>query len=235
MELLARRDAEALGSPRWEALNAEKADYLESIKPSTRERIVHFWEKDLAGLGDGFVPVAGVFELPFFIERRSLLEYHPAQRHPIPYVLIRHGDDYFFILREAGGGELRLIGKKGLIGGHVDAQDVEPGDLERTIWRAALREAKEEAGLDEEMIVSVRLRGALKSDLGVDIDHLGLVYEIEVNTDRIKAEEDGVLTSIWIPRHQLADHYESFENWSKIVYDHLLGGGNPAAAEQTVS
>ena len=114
------------------------------------------------------------------------------------------------------------LGKKGLIGGHIDEDDIAEGDLAKTFRGALLREAAEEAGVTEEIIKSVELCGLIKSDAGVDTDHLGLVYEMEITTDLIKSEEDGVLTGIWIPKDELKDHYESFENWAKIVYDNLL-------------
>ena len=221
-EILNRRDGFEYGSREWEALNGEKADYLESIKPSTRERIVYFEEEDLKDIESVFTGNTEISALPFGVERRSLLEYHPTRRHPIPYVLIRFGDRYFFILREQGGGELRLLGKKGLIGGHIDEEDIAPGDLMTTFRNALLREAKEEAGVEESMIKSVGLKGIIRSDLGVDIDHLGLVYEIELHTDGIKSEETGVLTGVWIEREDLPQHYDSFENWARIVYDNLL-------------
>lgn len=221
-ELLALRDREVFGSEAWERLNGEKADYLEAIKPSTCERIIYFEESELGGIPEVFTRDADILGLPFGVERRSLLEYHPTRRHPIPYVIIRYEDKYFFILREAGGGELRLIGKKGLIGGHIDEDDIVAEDLGKTFYNATLREAAEEAGVTEEIVKSVALKGIIKSDLGVDIDHLGLVYEIELVTDLIRSEEEGVLTGIWIPRGELEEHYESFENWAKIVYDNLL-------------
>lgn len=224
-ELLSRRDKVEFGSDEWEKLNIEKAEYLENIKPSTRERIIYFEEKDLGNIAGVFTEDTEILDLPFFVQRRSLLEYHPTRRHPIPYVLIRFEDKYFFILRESGGGELRLIGKKGLIGGHIDEDDVVLDDLAATFQSALLREAKEEAGIGDEMVQSVALLGLIKSDLGVDVDHLGLVYEIEVNTDKIKSEEEGVLTGVWIAKEELSSHYESFENWSKIVYDNLLKNG----------
>lgn len=221
-EILARRDEFEVGSPEWDKLNEEKADYLESIKPSTKERIVCFEEDDLGNIEGVFTKNAEIFDLPFSVERRSAVEYHPTKRHPIPYILVRFGEKYFFALREQGGGELRLIGKKGLIGGHVPEEDVVEGDLSKTFYNALLREAKEESGIDESIIKSVELRGLIKSDLGVDIDHLGLVYEIELSTDQIQSEEKDVLTGIWISKEELPEHYESFENWSKIVYDNLL-------------
>lgn len=220
--VLKRRDAYAFGSEEWEKLNEEKADYLENIKPSTKERVIYFEESDLAGIEETFSGEADIFNLPFDIERRSLLEYHPTRRHPIPYMLVRFEDKYFFILREQGGGELRLIGKKGLIGGHIAEEDMIEGDLVATVQNALFREAEEEAGITEDMVNSIKLRGVIKSDLGVDIDHLGLVYEMEISTDSIKSEEEGIATGIWIPEEELPAHYESFENWSKIVYDNLL-------------
>ena len=220
--ILAKRDECEFCSARWEELNREKAGYLESIKPSTKERIIYFEEEDLRDIGEIFTEKFSLLELPFGVERRSILEYYPTKRHPIPYVLVRFGNKYFFILREQGGGELRLIGKKGLIGGHISEEDVAEGDLVTTVQNALFREAQEEAGIQENMIKSVRLKGVIKSDLGVDIDHLGLVYEMEVMTDEIKSEEEGIMTGVWISREELPDHYESFENWSKIVYDNLL-------------
>lgn len=221
-ELLFRRDKEEFGSEGWGQLNLKKADYLENIKPSTGERIIYFNENDLGGIKGIFTRNADVFNLPFKVERRSILEYHPAQRHPISYVLVRFEDKYFFTLREQGGGEIRLIGKKGLIGGHVAEEDLVAGDLAATFYNALFREAKEEAGIGKDMVKSVELRGVIKSDLGVDADHLGLVYEMEISTGCIKSEEDGVMAGIWIPADDLPRHYESFENWSKIVYDNLL-------------
>ncbi len=221
-EILARRDQCEFGSAEWDEINEEKADYLESIKPSTKEHIIYFDEDKLAGIDSVFTKNTQVFDLPFGIERRSLLEYHPTKRHPIPYVLIRFGDKYFFTLREQGGGELRLIGKKGLIGGHVGEEDVVEGDLERTLYKALLREVEEEAGIKFDIIKSAVLKGIIKSDLGVDFDHLGFVYEIEISTDQIKSEEDGVLTGIWISKDEFTEQYDSFENWLKIVYDNLL-------------
>lgn len=220
--ILARRDGYEIGSEAWDQLNEEKAQYLESIKPSTRERIIYFNEKDLGGITDVFTEGFDISTLPFGVERRSLLEYHPTRRHPIPYIVVWFEDKYFFALREQGGGELRLIGKKGLIGGHVGEEDLVEGDMTATFQRALFREAREEAGIMEEHVNAFRLRGIIKSDLGVDIDHLGLVYEMEINTDTIKSEEGGVLTGMWIKENDLPDYYESFENWTKIVFDNLL-------------
>jgi len=221
-EILTRRDSFNFGSEEWKKVDEEKADYLESIKSSMQDDTIYFEESDLDGIEGVFTSNTDIYDLPFGVEKRSLLEYHPTRRHPIPYIIVRFEDKYFFTLREQGGSELRLIGKKGLIGGHVDDCDLVEGNLEKTFYNALFREVKEEAGVNEKIIKNISLKGLIRSDLGVDFDHLGLVYEIELTTDKIKSEEEGILTGIWIDKNELPKHYESFENWSKIVYDNLL-------------
>ena len=72
------------------------------------------------------------------------------------------------------------------------------------------------------MVKSLELKGAIKSNEGVDA-RSGLVYEIELySADGIKAEEEGILKGIWIDKEKLNEHYESFESWSKIVYNNIL-------------
>ncbi|MDD3190401.1 MAG: hypothetical protein PHI66_01785, partial [Candidatus Pacebacteria bacterium] len=182
-EILSERDSFEFGSEEWDKLDREKAGYLESIKSSMKDNTIYFEEVDLDGIEKVFSGNTEIFDLPFGVEKRSLLEYHPTRRHPIPYILVRFEDKYFFTLREQGGSELRLIGKKGLIGGHVDDCDVVEDSLEKTCYNALFREAAEEAGVNEDIIKSVSLRGLIRSDLGVDFDHLGLIYEIELLTD----------------------------------------------------
>lgn len=223
-EILARRDVLAMGSAEWEKLNREKADFLESIKPSTRERIVFFEEKDLpATPKHGWLAAKALdlAKIPAAWARRSELEYHPLRRHPIPYVLVRSGDKFFFVLREGGGGELRLIGKKGMIGGHVAEEDAVEGNLPSTMEKALRREAEEEAGITAEMITSLEPAGLIKSDTGVDADHLGLVYVMEINTRDIIGSEPEKLTGVWLTREEIVTQWESLENWAQIVVREL--------------
>jgi len=126
---------------------------------------------------------------------------------------LRYEDKYFFILREKGSGEARLEGKKGMVGGHVG---------EEGIVKGMYRELEEEVSVTPSIIKSLTLKGLIKSNEGVNIDHLGIIYEIELTTDKIKAEEKGVLSGMWINKEDLSKHYDSFENWSKIIYDNVL-------------
>jgi predicted NUDIX family phosphoesterase len=222
-KMIKKRDSHSPYSIHWRDLNSEKAKILEELKPSTKERIIYFNEDEIDYyIPNGFSKVSFVFPIEYFYGVRSTLEYNPTQRHPIPYCLIRYDNKYFFILRENGSGEMRLIGKKGLIGGHVDENDADDDILPDAIQKGLKREIEEEAGITNDMIKSIQLHGLIKNNDGVDSDHLGYVYEIELNTDQIKAEEDGILTGIWIDEKDLPQHYDSFESWSKIVYDNIL-------------
>ena len=220
--VMKKRDQYSVESPEWNNLNEQKADLLEAMKPSTKENIIYFEEKDMGFIKENFDELKYIPNIPFKVERRSILEYHPNKRHPIPYCIIRYEDKYFFILRESGSGEIRLIGKKGLIGGHIGDEDVIENNLSKTIENGLIREFEEEIGETKDIIKNISLKGVIKSNNGVDADHLGLLYEIEVDKDDIKAAEKGVLKGIWIDKADLPNHYDSFESWSQIAYTQIL-------------
>jgi predicted NUDIX family phosphoesterase len=221
-EIVEYRDTFDPNSEEWKILNQIKAEYLEAKKPSTKENIIYFDETSLMDIPEGFTVIDNLPKIPYKIGRRSILEYNPEQRHPIPYCIVRHKKQYFFILRGEGSGEIRLVGKKGLLGGHVAEEDVNPLSLNKSVLKGLKRELYEEAGITDDMVQNIRIQGFIKANEGVDSDHLGIVYEIILNTDAIKSEEEGVLTGIWIHEKNLAEHYDSFESWAKIVYDNLL-------------
>lgn len=227
-EILAKRDEYEYGTVEWNKLNGEKADLLESKKPSVSEQIIYFKEEDLNFLGsDAFIQAndevySKLKEVPMHVQKRSLLEYVAEQRHPIPYVYIRDGERIFFISRESGSGELRLVGKKGMLGGHVGDEDLIENDLQKTLTNGMLRELWEEAAIGEEDIASIDLKGLIKSDVGVDNDHLGLVYEITLKNNDIQTQEEGVINGLWLNKNEIRNHYDSFESWSKIVIDNVI-------------
>lgn len=213
-KIIEARNIFEAGSDLWGKLNHIKADILEEIKPSTKEIIIFYNQDDLKNIPEGFFKTDNLPKAKQLLGSRSLLEYSGIlYRHPIPYIILKYKNKYFFILREKGSGEIRLEGKKGMAGGHVGAEGIEEG---------MYRELQEEVAVTKDMINKLGLKGLIKSNEGVDIDHLGCIYEIELNTDKIKAEEDGVLTGLWIDKKDLNKHYDSFESWSKIVYDNIL-------------
>lgn len=228
--ILSKRNEYPYGSVDWHNWNGEKANLLEKQKESLKERIVYFKECDLLFLGnESFIPVGDnntlveqIKYIQMHVQKRSLLEYVAEQRHPIPYVYIRDGERYFFISRESGSGETRLIGKKGMLGGHVGEEDIVENNLEATLRNGMLRELEEEAAITESNIKHIQLKGLIKSNVGVDSDHLGLVYEITLDDANIETQEEGVINGLWLTLDEVKECFDSFENWSKIVIENIF-------------
>ncbi|HFJ9376876.1 TPA: NUDIX domain-containing protein [Bacillus paranthracis] len=212
------------------ALHEEKASILEELKPSTKERIIYFEESEVAFVPTGFTNMEAIIDamqtVPVLVDRRSILEYNAVQRHPIPYVIVKHQNKYFFIIREGNSGEIRLIGKMGMLGGHVGEEDIHVSnkdvDLFKTIENGLYRELMEEAGITSEMIESIHLEGLIKLSGGVEDDHLGFVYMVELRTDDIQSQEEGVIKGLWVDKEDLPSIKDKLENWSKVVYEEIL-------------
>lgn len=220
--VLLQRDQFELGSTEWEDWNQIKAEWLEHNKPSIKEEIVYFEGDSLESISDGFSLCEAMPLIPYDVMKRSLLEYHPAYRHPIPYVIIRHKKRYFFILRKSGSGEQFLIGLIGMVGGHVGAEDIDDLSLSKTILNALRRELNEEVGVADSIIRSIDIKGLIKGSEGVDAYHVGIIYEIELETDDIASQEEGVIEGIWLHEKELPEYVDRFESWAKIVYENVL-------------
>ena len=225
--------------------NIEKSIFLESKKKSTKTPILYFLESELENIKTGFSK--GTLEdlkaTPLF-EKRSLLEYLPSQRHPIPYCVVRckKEEKYFLIFRENGSGETRLIGKKGLLGGHIDEADKvfltsntpdkvngngfvnTKVDVIKTIENGLYRELEEEANLTKDIIEDISLIGFIKitEDGCVENDHLGLIYLIDVPNTNLTAVEEGVLSGDWFTKEEILDMKPSLERWTKLAFDNIL-------------
>lgn len=212
------------------ALHEEKASILEAVKPSTKERIIFFDESEVTFVPTGFTNMEAIIQavqtVPVLVERRSILEYNAVQRHPILYVIVKHQNKYFFIIREGNSGEIRLIGKMGMLGGHVDEEDIHVSnkdvDLFKTIENGLYRELMEEAGITSEMIESIHLEGLIKLSGGVEDDHLGFVYMVELRTDDIQSQEEGVIKGLWVEKEELPSIVDKLEKWSQVVYEEIL-------------
>lgn len=207
-------------------LNRAKAQILEDLKPSTKEEIVYFLEDTIDFIPEGFSYSDENIKAVALTGKRSLMEYNKMQRHPIPYCVVKCGDEYFFTIRKNKSGEIRLIGKKGFLGGHVDKEDVicngDKIDIVKTLRNGMFRELEEEAGVTKDLINKIEYKGLIKLQDGVDKDHLGVVYEITLNTKNIKALEEGVLEGMWVNKYTLPLQYDSLETWAKLIYHKII-------------
>lgn len=218
------------------ALNDYKSNLLEEEKPHLNEEILYFLEKDLINIKTGFQDQS-IYDLPkeIYSAKRSLLEYLQTQRHPINYCVIEYLNDnlekqYFVINRESGSGETRLVGKKGLLGGHIGKEDIiqydstNEIDLSRTFEQAMLRELEEEAGITEDLMIDNRFYGFIKSEeeKTTEYDHLGIISRIEVDTKEISTLEDGIISGCWLTKEEIIENISTFEEWARIVFSNMF-------------
>lgn len=214
--------------------NIEKSEQLEKQKTHLKENILFFLEKDLTNIKTQFENISYKnIEAKAHFEKRSLLEYFEHQRHPIGYCVVKfttpyNEDKYLLIFRESGSGETRLIGKKGLLGGHIGFEDVvienNLFNLEKTILKGTLRELEEEAAIISDLIISKELIGFIKEEEKntVEYDHLGCIYLIKVNTPNIYTLEDGLISGDWFTKEEIIKEFDTLENWSKMIFSYLL-------------
>ena len=216
--------------------NREKSTILQNMKPSTKETILYFKETDLDFFPNkDFISVKDLsfeefinIDIPKFFDKRSLLEYFPNQRHPIPYIVLEHNNKYFIIIREKNSGEMRLIGKNGLVGGHIGIEDVvynnKKLNLKETLTNGLYRELEEETGLKKENVLNEEFIGFIKinEEKVVEFDHLGLVYILHINTNNFSTLETGVLTGAWWTKEDIITNIDTFENWSKLIFTNLF-------------
>ena len=149
----------------------------------------------------------------FFIDRDTA-EVSPQYRQIIPYVVIRHGDECFALVRTRKQTEARLHDKMSLgIGGHIN-----PGhDLQ--------------AGLQKELDEEVRIGGThtltfagILNDESTEVGrvHLGAVYLLDTSTRDVEVLETEKMRGEWIPRAALNESRDAMESWSQIVLDEVL-------------
>ena len=145
---------------------------------------------------------------------RAKAEVSPEWKQIIPYVVIRHRDDYFVLKRTAKQTEARLHHKVSLgIGGHIN-----PGHT--------LREGLQKE-LDEEVHVGdaheLQFVGILNDD-STDVGrvHLGAVYVLDARGTNVVVKETEKMTAEWMPRDALKSVRDAMESWSQIVYDEFI-------------
>ena len=137
----------------------------------------------------------------------------------IPYVVIRHGDEYFLLQRTPKQAEARLHNKLSLgVGGHINPGDLEGGD---PILDGLKREWSEEVIYDGRF--EARMLGLLNEDSSpVSKVHLGVVFLVDGDTPDIRIRETDKLAGELMTLEEMRMFYLAMESWSQIVYDRLV-------------
>jgi predicted NUDIX family phosphoesterase len=182
---------------------------------------------------------------------RPVLEEDEDFVQPIPYVVMRKGDNVLAYTRGQAGGEGRLHDKVSVgFGGHIDLEDIartEDGaiDLKGSVWMAVIRELLEELGIEipvieriddtwaiqEDVAAALTFRYVISSDASaVDRVHVGLCCVVDygalVAADVELKHEDAIENAQWAnPWELLRRHTDGeiqLETWSELVLTQLI-------------
>lgn len=151
---------------------------------------------------------------------REEAEYNFEHKQVIPYVTVRHSDDYLLLQRTKQQAEKRLHNKYSLgIGGHINP--VDEMERENIIINSLYRELNEEVFVKDPDGLS--FIGIINDESNsVSRVHLGLLYVLEASTPDFKVLETDKMTAKWVPKEELKEYYEGLETWSQVVYDHFI-------------
>lgn len=166
---------------------------------------------------------------------RSETETNYGFKQVIPYVMIVHAgavyvhEDgaessstrYLLAQRTTKQQEKRLHNLHSLgQGGHINESDMRNG-TDDPITSGLMREIQEEFHLSD--VRERALIGAI-NDNSNDVGrvHLGLLYMLRVGSLAFSVAEEGARTAQWVTADDLQRDHASMENWSKIIYDHVI-------------
>lgn len=158
------------------------------------------------------------------VMRRGDAEENEEFKQPIPYAVIKRGDEVFVYERLKGAGEVRLHNKLSIgVGGHMNEVPGEK-DFNKVLDENLLREIEEELIIDNKKF-KVTPIGLINDDEDeVGRVHIGILVAIEVpeGTD-VQVRETKELQGqfLQIEKLKLRQFYERLENWSKIAIDIL--------------
>ncbi|HAB12801.1 MAG TPA: phosphoesterase [Planctomycetaceae bacterium] len=152
---------------------------------------------------------------------RDTVEEDPSLKQLIPYCVFRHEGRVFHYRRGTEQGEGRLHSKRSIgIGGHISSEDTQAGrsPYEEGMRREIAEEVFLETGYTERCV------GLINDDLTeVGQVHLGVVHVFDLDEPKVRPREESIIETGFAAPGDLVDDHESFETWSQICLDHLLG------------
>lgn len=166
----------------------------------------------------------------FGIMRRGDAEENTNFKQPIPYAVIRRGNELFVYERLKGGGETKLHGKLSLgAGGHMN-YDSGMRDFTKVVKVNLERELEEELNIfsaygDSVISLNPKTIGFINDDTNeVGKVHIALLTIIDLPIEaEVTVRETEQLEGSWITLEELQKEevYSRLENWSQIVVQTL--------------
>ncbi|MDO4814543.1 MAG: DNA mismatch repair protein MutT [Gemella sp.] len=153
------------------------------------------------------------------VKRRGDMEENPEYKQLIGYAIVkdRSTNDVLVYTRLTGGGESRLHGKASVgVGGHMNM--VEDKTIDEVIKINISRELEEEIGVSfEENLDELVCLGLINDDTNeVGKVHIGLVYQVYVDREKVKEIEEDSLRIEWLSSN-IAKNKENYESWSEFL------------------
>lgn len=146
-------------------------------------------------------------------------------KQPIPYIVIRRGDEFFVTERLQGGGESRLHGKLAMgAGGHMNPLSATEDEPFATVLEENIKRELDEE-LDINRKVEIKPIGLINDDSDTTGKvHIGILGIIDLDVEAtVTVKEVEQLAGHWMTLDVLKSKevYERLENWGKIVVDML--------------
>ena len=158
------------------------------------------------------------------VYRNAELNYDFKQ--PIPYVVIKRGEEYFAYERLEKAGESRLHSKLSIgWGGHQNPlNDSLSTDFSGVVMTNLNRELEEELSIQSSER-NLKFIGLINDDENeVGRVHIGILALLELSEDaEVEVLETDQLRGFWVTKEDLTDvaFYERLESWSKFTVDAL--------------
>ncbi len=151
---------------------------------------------------------------------RDLAEYDFEHKQVIPYLIIRNKDSYLLLQRTSKQSEKRLHNKFSLgIGGHINPESSDHGN--NLIIGGLYKELNEEVLIKKPY--DLKFIGTINDESNsVSKVHLGLLYELEVQSAEYEVLEKDKMSAQWENRDNLIKYYDRMETWSQIVCDNYI-------------
>lgn len=158
------------------------------------------------------------------IMRRGDAEEDPTYKQPIPYALIKRGEDIFLYERLQGGGEARLHNKLSIgVGGHMNK--LTEGNFHQELFENLNRELEEELEIKGDGEIVLDTIGLINDDENeVGCVHLGLLVVINLTENHeVTVREVDQLRGEWVRVEELSQEpmFSRLESWSQIAVEVL--------------
>lgn len=193
----------------------------ESLAFQGTEQRKELVDKIIANLSDSITPFRrGATTDPTPKENNA--EINTDYKQPIPYILIKRGNEIYIYERLSGGGESRLHSKLSLgVGGHMNPEE---GNFQEVLMTNLNRELDEEVNIQSSNR-NLQFIGLINDDLNeVGKVHLGILAILELSDGAtVSVRELEELKGYWLTIEELKhpDTYNQLEPWSKIAVDIL--------------